>query len=1070
MRVDSDSASEREQRLLAEPAPDGAVGPDGTAPDPRAVVEGHPDFAGELTEFVSLEDQFHRLPAPNRELELTQAVASEAADSDNGRPADAPRIRGRESIGDYDLIAEIARGGVGIVYRARQRSLKRLVAVKVLRDGPYAMAADAQRFRNEAEMVAHLDHPNIVPIYEVGEDEGCSFFSMKLVEGGSLADQAAEPRRVAGLVAKVARAIHHAHERGILHRDLKPSNILIDDRGEPLVADFGLARRLDGGSDLTRTGVVVGTPSYMAPEQAGGRNEAIAAATDVHGLGAILYFLLSGRPPYRATSLLEILDRVRSASPRPPSTVRRAVDPDLETICLKCLEPEPSRRYATAAAVADDLERWLDDRPILARRMGRVAQVWRFCSRHSWIVALLVVAVVLIGTTVAVVIAGARVHRAAFVLSREVGRKDQALRAERYARNLALAARAWSDNHLDRASVLLDGLRPARGEDDRRGFAWRYFQRLVHVGRPPLRGHQGDVYFATFSPDGKILATAGRDRTARLWEPATGQIRAVLRGHNHDVNWVAIAPDGRTVATAGEDRSVRLWDARSGQIESTLTGHDVEVVAVIFSTDGRRMISGGRQGKCIVRDRITGETRMFDSECQILQTMAISPDGTRLAIAGRHTIIWSLASDRVLARLDRNNRVARWAEFSHDGQFLVTAGLGEQVELWETRSWSRIAVFETGEREVLCARFSPDDRMIAAVGATGRVHLIDRTTGARERIATGQGGLWCVAYAADGRTLATSSRDGTVRLWDLRRDRMRISITVPTDAKAEVAFSADGRTLTVVDARGRVWIHDVRTGNIETSKSIDPGGRIVGAILTRNSRLLVTESRPNGAVSVWELPGGRRLGGHDFPARQNESLAVSADGRWVGRSAPGETFLRDLDRGGEPHRLPREAPGHVLISPRGDCVSIWSWGRGVPEIWDLASDRPRTATGAGHRGRVVAQAFSPDGSILATGDDIGTIILWETGPVHPVQHISGPTTEVRSLVFSPDGRTLATGHDDRRVRLWDVTTGRELATLEGHSAPVDQVVFSPDALVLATCARAADGRLELFLWPAWPPE
>ncbi len=1071
MRLDSDSASDREQ-----PPPEPAHrqdDPAGTVPDPRAVVEGHPEFARELTQALSLEEQLSRPNAPNRELERTRAVASDGVDPDDGSPADPPRFRGRESIGDYVLLAEIARGGVGIVYRARQRSLNRTVAVKVLRDGPYAAPADAQRFRNEAETVAHLDHPNIVPVYEVGEDEGCSFFSMKLVEGGSLADRArdaaVDPRRAARLVASVARAIHHAHERGILHRDLKPSNVLIDDRGEPLVADFGLARRLDEIGDLTRTGLVVGTPSYMAPEQARGRKEAVTLQTDVHGLGGILYYLLTGRPPYGGTTVMEILDQVRSASPRPPSTMHRAVNADLETICLKCLEPEPARRYASAAAVGDDLESWLDGRPIRARRIGRVEHAWRLCRRHPRMAALAVVAVVLFGTTVAGLVAGNRARRDALALSREVGRKDQALRAERYARNLALASRAWSDNHLEQASALLDGLRPAPGEDDRRGFTWRYFHRLVHAGGPPLRGHQGDVYFAGFSPDGKTLATAGRDRIARLWDPATGRIRTEFRGHGHEVNWIAIAPGGRTVATACEDGSVRLWDARSGGLESTLSGHDGEVVAVLFSPDGRRLISSGRDGKCIVRDLAARQTRTFDPGCPNLQGMTISSDGTLLAIAGHRTVIWSLDANRAIARLDRGG-LARWAEFSPDGRSLATCGAGSRVELWDRPSWKLAATFATEDPEVCSVRFCPEDRTIAAAGASGRVHLFNRATGAHELIATGQANLWCAAYSPDARTLATASRDGTVRLWDLRRDRMRISVLVPTDARASVAFAADGRTITVADARGRVWIHDVRTGSLETSNAIEPAGPVVGAILARDSRLLVAESGPRGAVTLWELPGGRRVGAVDLPARQNESLTVSADGRWVGRSAFGETFLRDLDRGGEPHRLMRESPGHLLISPRGDCVSIWSWGWGLPELWDIALARPRPAAGTGHRGRIVAQAFSTDGSLLATGDDIGTIILWETGEVHPVLQLSGPTTEVRSLVFSPDGRTLATGHGDRRVRLWDVATGRELATLEGHSGPVDQVVFSPDSLVLATSARASDGRFELFLWPASPPE
>ncbi len=289
--------------------------------------------------------------------ELRWLPARPAASPVDAATSDRWPLHERGVIGDYELLGEIARGGVGIVFRARQRGLDRPVALKVLRAGANAIPADARRFRNEAETVAQLDHPNIVPIFEVGEDRGCSFFSMRLIEGGNLSDRgeetARDPKRGAGLLAAVARAIQHAHERGVLHRDLKPSNVLLDEYGKPQVVDFGLARRVNVDHDLTRTGVVLGTPAYMAPEQAGGLKGAVTTATDVHGLGALLYFLLTGRAPYAAASAHDALDRVRA---RPPRAIDRAIDRDLETICLKCLEEDPATRYPSAASVADDLE------------------------------------------------------------------------------------------------------------------------------------------------------------------------------------------------------------------------------------------------------------------------------------------------------------------------------------------------------------------------------------------------------------------------------------------------------------------------------------------------------------------------------------------------------------------------------------------------------------------------------------------------------------------------------------------------------------------------------------------
>ncbi len=286
----------------------------------------------------------------------------------------------------YDVVEELGRGGMGVVYRAQQPSLNRAVALKVIRSGGFATDAERRRFRNEAEAVAQLDHPHIVPIFEVGDVRGHHYFSMKLVEGAGLDRRLdafrGDPRAVARLVATVAEAVHHAHERGILHRDLKPANILVDGRGDPHVTDFGLARRLDAALDLTHSGAIVGTPSYMSPEQAAGARDGFTTATDVYGLGAILYALLTGRAPHAGTSLAETLDLVREVPPEPPSRVNADVPRDLEVICLKCLEKDPHRRYAGAQALADDLNRWLAGLPIEARPVGPMTRAAMWCRRH----------------------------------------------------------------------------------------------------------------------------------------------------------------------------------------------------------------------------------------------------------------------------------------------------------------------------------------------------------------------------------------------------------------------------------------------------------------------------------------------------------------------------------------------------------------------------------------------------------------------------------------------------------------------------------------------------------------
>ncbi len=445
MASELDDLADPERRLCEVLAEYFEAAKAGQVPNRKALLDRHPDLADELAAFLGEQDRLLRLTEPLRTIAVVAAVAP-GFDAGGLLPSGDATAR---VIDDYEVLAEIDRGGMGVVYRARQRSLNRLVALKILRSGGLADDDDVRRFRLEAEAVARLDHPNIVPIHEVGDHDGFSYFAMKLIEGTSLARRppgpAADPRAAVRIVATVARAVHHAHQRGVLHRDLKPSNILIDAEGRPHVTDFGLAKRVEGDSELTQSGAILGTPSYMAPEQASGQRKAVTTATDVYGLGAVLYALLTGRPPFRGDSVLETLERVRHTQPEPPSGVGRGVDRDLETICLKSLEKEPERRYASALALAEDLERWLGGEPIQARPVPGLERAWLWCRRNPVVAGLVATTALLL--LALMVGAGAGIG----LLLHERGRTRQALDREREQRQKAQASAAAAEESRARA-------------------------------------------------------------------------------------------------------------------------------------------------------------------------------------------------------------------------------------------------------------------------------------------------------------------------------------------------------------------------------------------------------------------------------------------------------------------------------------------------------------------------------------------------------------------------------------------------------------------------------------------
>ncbi len=548
---------------------------------------------------------------------------------------------GRE-FGDYELLEEIARGGMGIVYKARQKSLDRIVALKMLLFGPRASPEFVKRFRAEAVLAASLQHPHIVAIHEVGAHDGQQFFVMDYVAGPSLArlvgHQSLPARRAAGYLKTVAEAVHYAHECGILHRDLKPSNVLIDANDQPRVTDFGLAKRFEGDSQVTLTGQVLGSPNYIPPEQALGKRGKVSRQSDVYALGATLYHVLTGRPPFQGETLSDTLQQVLHTEPLAPQLLNSSIPRDLETICLKCLEKEPARRYATAQALADELNRFLNGQPVLARPIGRADKAWRWCQRNPTLAGTGAVAVLAVALGFAGVLW--QLQRAESQRRRAEAGEQFALQ-NAYAADLNQAQRSLEEGDFGRAVGLVDKYRPATNQPstDMRHWEWRYLWQLCQSDESStLCRYPTWIGAVAVSPDGKVLAVQKGDGVA-LWDWAGRRELRTLpvsgwRGA------MAFSPVGSLLAAASCDATgqaeVTLWDANTGGAKARLP-HAVLVKSLSFSADGKLLATMDGKGTIRVWDVESQRslTNLVTSSGTVNRVVRLSPDGSRLAFGDK---------------------------------------------------------------------------------------------------------------------------------------------------------------------------------------------------------------------------------------------------------------------------------------------------------------------------------------------------------------------------------------------------------------------------------------------------
>ena len=724
-------------------------------------------------------------------------------------------------VGDYELMEEIARGGMGVVYKARQVSMKRVVALKMITSGKWASPDMVRRFHIEAEAAGPLHHPNIVPIYEVGEDGGCHYFSMRLIEGPSLERVLDRGRRgdpacqltinqSVHLIRKVALAIQYAHEHGVIHRDLKPGNILLDADDEPYITDFGLARILEQNSSLTASISFIGTAAYMSPEQASGRVKDLTPAGDIYGLGAILYELLTGQAPFLGRTPMETMRQVVELEPQRPRELNRDVDLDLETICLTCMEKNPGRRYPSAAAVADEMDRWLSHQPISARPSNPLNRTTKWIQRQPILTMLLAA------------ISGA-VLLGAFGFSSQSRRADLYRANEFRARTEANASQAQlslaranamlaTGNEADALAILAHAVRRApecQAAVERLLSALPSPRGAVPASHPFV--HSSAVMAATFSPDGRLVATACTNGALSLWETERGRLVRTAFRQKSPVTSVHFSPDGTRLLAGAMNGSVQLLKVPSLLPMQTPPVHHGSVHAVNFSQDGRLFVSASMDGIANVFDSESGQLQTSVSHGSGILFANFSPDGMILVTTGLDASarLWEARSGlEIVPPASRQLDAIGFADFSQNGQWLVMACFDGTARLWDRKAKTFHGAVLNHLGGIRTVRFSPDGRLVVTASDDGRAGLWEVPTGLPHADSLQHDGpVISAQFSPDGRHVVTASVDGTARLWCASTGQLVGETIRHSGAVTCASFSPDGKRVLTgsLDGTACVW-------------------------------------------------------------------------------------------------------------------------------------------------------------------------------------------------------------------------------------------------------------------------
>lgn len=996
---------------------------------------GGQDVAPESNDSQLSADAQARLAAARRCLQRLH----EARDSKN-ESTSSPRLPQR--VGRFEIRALLGVGGFGIVYRAWDPATQREVAIKTPRWEAMISAELRERFEQEARAAARLDHVNVVTVLEAGADGVIPYIASVYVPGETLAawlskqNAPVAPRQAAHWIASLADGVQHAHSRGVLHRDIKPSNVLLapsgtpaahdeHDRLVPKLMDFGLAKLAESQHDMTRSGVMLGTIRYMSPEQALGQTKQIGTASDVYSLGAVLYELLAGEVPFAFASDLEALRRIETEDPSSIRVRRPNVPRDLETICLKCLQKEPAKRYASAAELSHELHRYLAGEPIAARRSGAVEITAKWVKRRPLGAALLaVLALSVIGLVTGLLLHSRRVtellriaeheREAARAAARVADERAAEARRNAYAADLQLALESWTGSAGDKARETLARHVPRPGEPDERDFVWWYLHNLTRessiVGR-----HEGGVTAVAASPDGQLLATGGRDGRLRIWEARTRLLRADWQGHRPGpINSLEFSPDSRILASVADDHPVRLWKAASGEALRPLVGSQDWNADVAFSPDGRWIAAGGADCKVRVWSMVaeTGPV-VLEGHRSTIKGIIFSKFGGLLSSSDDGEIrAWSTSTMAPDARVDGILQRAGEPQvydfaWRGDGAIIVGAQWTDGFQAWDVRP-------EAFGKKIPCpsdfasprAVTSNPESVLAFGNASG--HLIlsgtreDATSlfrtrhGHRERING-------VAYVPSTREWLTGSNDGTARLFAPLQSLRDGNGSRATSA---IALRWRGRQLVSVCRSGIIFVYDLDTRDTVHQFVEFKDDPYAADIAPSKNRLAVINTNQN--LTVYRLPEKERLWHH------------ALEGRWN---------RVDMDA--------RER--HVLVTSAQEL-----------RVYDLEGGSLVHAFR--HPADVSAFAQFPDSPFICTASLDGGLRIWNIDAGKLVEHFQGFAGAIQDLAISRDGRRVV-ARAEREYRVWDRNGWKLVGAIPEHGRPMAlalldegdvMVVHSPD--------------------------